>query len=185
MCDSYPDGSKWREVGVLPLPRWSLNYLLSCSTSTSPWPSWKTTSSWPCLIVIVDDSFGVRAAKVDGVLHITGGWSNSGDSDLVLMMMMMIMKIKYWWWWQSWWQSYGDGNDGDSFCNNDDLQHHNWGKNIQNQLCNSRYMHGTLSWKRGMRWVVKYNMMRFNIKYIKSRLYIYTKWCANQIFNPW
>ena len=36
----------------------------------------------------------MRAAKVDGVLHLTGGWSNSGDSDMVpIMMMMMIMKI--------------------------------------------------------------------------------------------
>ena len=50
---------------------------------------------------IVYDSFGVRAAKVDGILHLTGGWSNSGDSDLVpimitmmvVMMMMMIVRI--------------------------------------------------------------------------------------------
>ena len=28
-------------------------------------------------------SFGVRAAKVDGVLHLTGGWSDAGDSSLV------------------------------------------------------------------------------------------------------
>ena len=42
----------------------------------------------------------MRVAKVDGVLHITGGWSNSGDSDLVLIMitmmvvvMMMILRI--------------------------------------------------------------------------------------------
>ena len=43
---------------------------------------------------IIYDSFGVRAANVDGVLHLTGGWSNSGDSDMVpIMMMMMIIKI--------------------------------------------------------------------------------------------
>ena len=45
-------------------------------------------------IDIIYDSFGVRAAKVDGILHLTGGWSNSGDSDMVpIMMMMMIIKI--------------------------------------------------------------------------------------------
>ena len=30
---------------------------------------------------------------VDGVLHITGGWSNSGDSDLVLMMITMMVVV--------------------------------------------------------------------------------------------
>ena len=30
---------------------------------------------------------------MDGVLHLAGGWSNSGDSDLVTIMMMMMMKI--------------------------------------------------------------------------------------------
>ena len=43
---------------------------------------------------IIYDSFGVRAANVDGVLHLTGGWSNSGDSDMVPIMMMMMMIIK-------------------------------------------------------------------------------------------
>ena len=43
-------------------------------------------------------SFGVRAAKVDGVLHLTGGWSDAGDSSLVSPMIpkdMMLIMIQF------------------------------------------------------------------------------------------
>jgi len=40
-------------------------------------------TQWRKTGVLPSPSFGVRAAKVDGVLHLTGGWSDAGDSSLV------------------------------------------------------------------------------------------------------
>ena len=35
----------------------------------------------------------MRAAKVEGILHLTGGWSDDGDSSLVLIIVMTLMMI--------------------------------------------------------------------------------------------
>jgi len=45
--------------------------------------SYPDGTHWRKAGALPSPSFGVRAAKVDGVLHLTGGWSDAGDSSLV------------------------------------------------------------------------------------------------------
>jgi len=45
--------------------------------------SYPEGTGWRQAGALPSPSFGVRAANVDGVLHLTGGWSDAGDSSLV------------------------------------------------------------------------------------------------------